>query len=126
MALTHQSSQVVELGSLVSKRRGMGLGRHLVEAAIERATDAGYDTVMALSAIPEFFKTTGFTAASHAPWIAARQALDMPHPHPLNPAPDAVLAATAKAPTCRSCPRLATCAQTLLIRRTAVTHRRQA
>ena len=127
VALTHQSSRVIELGSLVSTLSGVGLGRRLVEAATQRAATRGYDLIMALTAIPEFFQRTGFEAASHAPWITAREQLRLPHPLPLAPAPEAVAASRAKATTCRVCPRLGACAQTLVLRAVpAARHQRRA
>ncbi len=126
VALTHQSPRVVEVGSLVSTRRGIGLGHRLVEAAVSHASLSGYEVVMALTAISGFFERVGFRVASHAPWITARQQLAMPHPLPLAATSDAVEAAHAKSTTCRLCPRLAACSQALLLRQIPAQHRRHA
>jgi amino-acid N-acetyltransferase len=126
VALTRQSPRIVELGSLVSDLPGRGLGRRLVEASIARASTDGYEVVMALTGIPDFFQASAFRVASHAPWITARQQLAMPHPLPLAPTNEAVEAAAAKSPTCRSCPRLGTCTQVLLLRTLPVARRQRA
>ncbi|MDP6942684.1 MAG: hypothetical protein QF464_00920, partial [Myxococcota bacterium] len=116
VALTPQSGRVIELGSLVSNLSGVSLGRRLVEAAVDQASARGFEVVMALSAIPGFFERVNFRIASHAPWIAARRQLAMPHPLPLAPTTDATEAARAKASSCRRCPHLGTCSQALLLR----------
>ena len=126
VALTPQSARVVELGTLVSNRPGIGLGQRLVNAAVERAMDAGYEVIMALSALTRFFEKTGFVNAPHAPWISARRDLSMAFPRPLNPDADAIEAADAKAMTCRTCQRLTSCRQALLLRKLPVQHRKRA
>lgn len=126
VALTPQSNRVIELGSLVSNRPGSGLGGRLVDAAIARAADSGYEVVMALSHLTSFFERLGFLPAPHAPWISARRDLKMAFPRPLNPDADAIEAADAKSATCKGCPRLGACRQTLLLRRLSVHKRRRA
>ena len=126
VALTAQSARVIELGTLISTRQGVGLGPKLVEAAMSEAETRGFDLVMALTSIPDFFEGVGFRVASHAPWISARQALAMPHPLPLAPTLDATLAAEAKSRACRACPLLQTCSQALLLRPIAAQRRKQA
>jgi len=126
VALTPQSSRVVELGSLVSNRPGLGLGHSLVNAALERAVTSGYEVVMALSALTRFFEKSGFVNAPHAPWISARRDLSMAFPRPLNPDADAIEAAEAKATTCRTCQRLTSCRQALLLRKLPLQHRKRA
>ncbi len=116
VALTPQSGRVIELGSLVSNLCGVSLGRRLVEAAVDEASARGFEVVMALSAIPGFFEQVNFRIASHAPWIAARRQLAMPHPLPLAPSTDAIEAAHAKAISCRACGLLESCSQALLVR----------
>lgn len=116
VSLSAQSSRVTELGALVSTLRGVGLGQRLVEAAMAEAEARGFTVVMALTAIPSFFERVGFRGSSHAPWIAARQELAMPHPLPLAPSEDALEASHAKSKACIPCPRLAQCQQVLLLR----------
>ncbi len=126
VALTPQSSRIIELGSLVSTVAGVGLGQRLVEAAMVWAEIKGFDVVMALTAIPGFFERAGFRGASHAPWITARRKLAMPHPLPLIPCADAVEASRAKSTTCVDCPRLHACSQTMLLRPIPARQRRRA
>ena len=126
VGLTPQSNRVIELGSLVSNRPGSGLGSRLVDAAIARAADSGYEVVMALSNLMSFFEKLGFVPAPHAPWISARRDLKMAFPRPLNPDADAIEAADAKSATCKGCPRLGACRQTLLLHRLSVHQRRRA
>jgi N-acetylglutamate synthase-like GNAT family acetyltransferase len=126
VALTPQSKRIVELGSLVSNRPGLGLGRRLVDAAIEHAVRSNYEVVMALSGLIDFFEKLGFATAPHAPWISARRDLKMASPTPLNPDTNAIEAAETKAMTCRVCPRLTTCRQALLMRPLHVHRRKRA
>lgn len=105
---------VVELGSLVSARRGLGLGSALVEAAMIEAGARGYHTVVALTGIDEFFARQGFRALGAAPWAIARGCASMPH----SPAVDAAI--HHKARICAACPRLAACSQSLLARSAVV------
>jgi N-acetylglutamate synthase-like GNAT family acetyltransferase len=126
VALTPHSRRVIELGSLVSNRSDIGLGRRLVDAAIDQAMRSDYEVVMALSGLTTFFEKVGFTSAPHAPWITARRDLKMAFPSPLNPDSDAIEAANAKSMVCRGCPRLATCRQTLLLRRLPIHQRKRA
>ena len=111
---------VVELGSLVSARRGLGLGGALVEAAMAEAGARGYHTVVALTGIDEFFARQGFRALGAAPWAIARGCASIPQ----SPSMDAAL--RHKARICAACPRLGACAQSLLARATAVEVRKAA
>lgn len=58
VALRAWSPDVVELGSLVSERPG--LGRVLVDAAVEWACAQGAQRVMALTGVCGFFERVGF------------------------------------------------------------------
>lgn len=102
VALTVWTAEVVELGSLVSERPG--LGRLLVEAAVHAAAAAGFRSVVALTGAPVFFERCGFQSEAVAPWAVARG---------LGRASEDV---ATKAERCRRCPRLGGCQQVLLRR----------
>lgn len=115
VALTPITPSVVELGSLVSTRRRQGLGRRLVDHALRRAGAQGFELIMALTALPEFFKHVGFKVSAHAPWMSARRSLDLPSPIPIHRDAYALKAAEAKASACCQCPRLLTCQQVQML-----------
>lgn len=112
VALSRWSEDVVELGSLVAARRGVGLGAALVEAAALEAERRGYDTVVALTAIADFFEHASFVRLGQTPWARARGCETMSE----GPALDRAIAT--KARTCAGCARLAGCSQALLARST--------
>ena len=111
VALSPLNERVAELGSLVSRRPGQGLGRRLVEAAIKKATSEGFEVITALTALPGFFQSLGFQATSYTPWMIARRALDLEHPLPIRIEEHALQAAEAKAAACQLCQHLKTCHQ---------------
>lgn len=119
VALRPLAAGTVELGSLVAAERGLGLGTALVEAAMALASDAGADSVVALTSSPDFFMKAGFVAASDRPWIRARRALGIAGPSSLPSPPGVSAASEAKSRTCLACPRLETCTQAFLVRPTA-------
>lgn len=109
VALDPIEGGVVELGALVAAEKGEGVGRRLVEAALERARRGGFHTVVALTSSPGFFEAAaGFVPMPVAPWAVARE----------NAAPEgqAAGAIRRKALTCAGCARLAGCGQVLLAR----------
>lgn len=116
VALASLDSGVVELGTLVAARRGLGLGRALVEAAVQEARARGVTSIMALTAIPAFFQRLGFVAAAHRPWMVARRALGLRVPVPLQSSDTETRTARAKSRACLGCPRLERCEQVMLIR----------
>jgi N-acetylglutamate synthase-like GNAT family acetyltransferase len=87
-ALTPWSSTVVELGSVVSARPGMGA--LVVEAALAEAAARGFAQVVVLTALTEWFARRGFTTVK-AP-------LDLKEQH------------------CMGCPLRAGCRQVLMVR----------
>ncbi len=114
VALSPWTEDVVELGSLVSALRGVGLGAALVEAAAEEAGRRGYDVVVALTGIAPFFERAGFERLRAAPWARARGC------ESLSEGPLLDRAIAAKSRRCAGCDRLGACAQTLLARATDV------
>ena len=54
-ALTPWTASVVELGSVVSAHPGRGMGRQLVEAAVDLAGGRGFGQVVVLTSLPGFF-----------------------------------------------------------------------
>lgn len=102
VALTPWTDEVIELGSLVSARPG--LGRLLVEAACDLAEARGCQQIVALTGVADFFLRCGFEPQPAAPWAVARGMVGGPP------------AVAAKARKCAACPLLAGCAQTLLAR----------
>ena len=115
VALTPLDHAVAELGSLVSTRRGQGLGRRLVDEVTKRAAAEGFELVVALTAEPSFFENVGFKPTSISPWMSARRALNMPHPLPMRVDDHALRAAQAKSSACQRCPRLITCHQVQML-----------
>lgn len=108
VALTPWTEDVIELGALVSGPRSQGIGRLLVQAALQAASRSGYDLMVALTGVPRFFARVGFAPHDDSPWRWARRApLRIPEGHLgkglLN-----------KSFTCAGCPRLGTCSQTLM------------
>ena len=61
-SLVQLTPHLTELRSLAiaEEQRGTGLGRRLVEALVERARDAGYDQICALTLQDGFFNNLGF------------------------------------------------------------------
>ncbi|MHC4517604.1 MAG: N-acetyltransferase [Planctomycetota bacterium] len=59
-------SDLAEIKSLAvgPTQKGKGVGRALVEAALERARQLGVPRVFALTLEPEFFETVGFSVVS--------------------------------------------------------------
>lgn len=112
VALTPWVGEVVELGALVAGPQGRGVGARLVEAAMARAAERGYATVVALTGVPGFFERVGFSPRATAPWAVARgearRRLD----------PDIGAAVVYKAGRCAGCARLGACDQVMLSRST--------
>lgn len=110
VSLQPWSSDVIELGGLVSTVSGHGIGRMLVDVALREAADEQYTTVVALTAIPGFFSRLGFSAHAQAPWRWARQTpLRVPHDH-------LGRGVLLKSTRCGGCPRLGSCSQVLMVR----------
>ncbi|MEL6341915.1 MAG: GNAT family N-acetyltransferase [Myxococcota bacterium] len=109
VALTPWSAEVVELGSLVSGRRGYGIGSALVGRAVEEAAHR-YGWMVALTSIPGFFTRAGFQPHHETPWRWARGDFLR--------VPDGNLGKGMlyKSSGCAGCPRLRYCAQTLMVR----------
>jgi N-acetylglutamate synthase-like GNAT family acetyltransferase len=87
-ALTAWTSEVVELGSVVSARPGMGT--LVVEAACSEAAARGFRRVVVLTGLVEWFQRRGFQKTR------SLQAERAAH--------------------CAGCPRAARCTQTLMVR----------
>lgn len=87
-SLTPWSPSVVELGSVVSARPGMGT--LVVEAAVAEARARGFTRVVVLTALTGWFERRGFSTAN-APWPLKEQ-------------------------HCVGCPRKAGCQQVLMVR----------
>ncbi len=123
VALSAWSNRVVELGSLVSARPGAGVGQALVDAVLEAAARQGFEEVVALTSIDQWFERIGFSRHRRAPWQAA-QAETSPlslvdHRQAAPETRDAVLheAVDNKSRmSCRGCPRLSACRQHLMVR----------
>ena len=123
VALTPWTDDVVELGSLVSRRRGLGVGRRLVEAVFERAGLDGFRSVVALTSIDGWFQQLGFVSHARAPWeqaSAGPRLVSHPESHL-----DAAVCWKARA-VCAGCARLASCRQRLMVRAVSVSTRRVA
>ena len=110
VALKALTDAVTELGSLVAVRRGRGVGRRLVDAAMDAASQRGYSAVVALTGEPAFFERVGFAAVHATPWARARGCETLPVHGDLD------LALGVKSETCGQCDRLSTCSQALLAR----------
>lgn len=119
VALTPWMGDVIELGALVAAVQGRGIGARLVEAAMARAGERGYGTVVALTGVPGFFERVGFSARAVAPWAVARR-------EKRRPDPDIGAAVVYKAGRCAACARLGTCNQVLLSRAARVEVRKVA
>ncbi len=126
VALDYVTAHVAELGALVAAVRGLGLGRALVEAAMDLAARRGFSSVLALTAAPGFFERCGFAASPARPWLRARRARGLPSAVPLPTAAAIDEASVARSVACERCPRLAGCRQAMLIRRTAWSEARRA
>ena len=83
------SPAVAEIRSLVvaEKRRGEGIGRHIVEEIRTRAKAAGYDDLCVFAHQPAYFAHMGFSIVPHT-WLPEKIAAD-----------------------CRSCPLFRRCDQ---------------
>ena len=104
-----RTRRLIELGGLVSTLSGHGVGSRLVDVALREAAAEQYTTVVALTAIPDFFSRLGFSAHTQAPWRWARQTpLRVPHDH-------LGRGVLLKATRCAGCPRLRTCSQVLMV-----------
>lgn len=68
VALSAWTDRVVELGALVSARPRQGIGGLLVEAVLHQAARQGFERVVALTALSEWFERRGFHQRPEAPW----------------------------------------------------------
>ncbi len=111
VALTAWSDRVIELGTLIADRSGLGIGRALAEAATRQARERGHDAIVALTSVSGFFERLGFSAVAQTPWAEARRVSTLPTPWlpELGPA-----VAHKAASSCATCPRLAGCSQALM------------
>ena len=123
VAMTRWTEDVVELGSLVSARPGLGLGRALVHAVLEKASQERFRSVVALTAIDGWFTRLGFQAHPTPPWALASR-----HPVLVAPSDDRLDAAVGwkAAAVCAGCARLGRCQQRLVVRAVASETRRVA
>jgi N-acetylglutamate synthase-like GNAT family acetyltransferase len=121
VAVVPWSADVVELCSLFSGVRGVGLGSALTRAAVDRARSRGSALVVALTHRADFFGRQGFEEVHDRPWARARGLAAVPAPdHPeLAPA----VASKARA-GCASCPALGRCRQALFVQRLVPAARR--
>jgi amino-acid N-acetyltransferase len=126
VALTALSSGTAELGSLVSDLPGRGIGRALVEAALDAASSRGLSAVVALTDEPAFFERFAFEGAADTPWLRARANRGLGAVAPLHTTEVIASASAAKSATCAACARLAGCRQALMVRRIATTLRSHA
>ena len=106
------SDGVIELGTVIAAVPRRGIGRALVAAGIERATDAGARWAVVLTGCPDFFAAQGFSPLPDAPWARARG------PVATHDQPEELTAAIGykAAASCRACPHLRGCSQALLAR----------
>jgi N-acetylglutamate synthase-like GNAT family acetyltransferase len=120
VAMRRWTDDVIELGSLVSGRSGLGVGRHLVQAVLERASQTGFRSVVALTSLDGWFGRLGFSPHALHPWaLAHRQPLLLSgSAHHI----DSAVSWKAES-ACAHCTRLATCQQHLMVR--AVSARRR-
>jgi len=112
VAMRRWTDDVIELGSLVSGRSGMGVGRHLVQAVLERASQTGFRSVVALTSLDGWFGRLGFSPHALHPWALARrqpQLISESAPHI-----DSAVSWKASS-ACAHCTRLATCQQRLMV-----------
>lgn len=109
VALTPWSGAVAELGSLVSSAPGRGVGAALVRSLAQEARRRGHRELVALTGIPSFFERLGWAAQARTPHALARGERA---PHLLDEGLEQAI--DYKAERCGACPRLASCAQTLL------------
>lgn len=126
VALSPLTPAAAELGTLVATVRGRGVGRALVEAALDRAERLGFGTVVALTGAPGFFERCGFDRVGDTPWLRARRRGGLGDVVPLPAPADVAGASAAKSRACARCPLLASCRQVFLTRRTAVALRSHA
>ena len=123
VGLSWWSSDVIELGSLVSAVRGRGVGGRLVAAVFEVAAQKGARSVVALTALDGWFGRQGFHPRPVAPWALARQAPVLLASD--SPWLESAVARKARS-SCASCPLLARCRQHLMVRAVAVPARQVA
>ena len=116
VSLTGWGAHVVEVGGLVAARPGCGMGRRLLAAAEEEAVARGHRWVVALTGEPGFFERHGYRAVAGTPWLAARRMLGQANLVPIPSRPGLAAAVEHKGRACISCPRLAGCAQALLVK----------
>jgi len=115
VALTRWTDRVVELGSLVAGVRGCGIGALLVECAVDRATRQGFDNIVALTSIDEWFSRNGFGPEEVAPWLLARVTpVLVPAPSFGEVLLEAVVAKARQ--SCAGCSRLVSCSQVFMRR----------
>ena len=117
VGLAGWSSEVVELGSLVSALPGQGVGQRLVDAVRVEAARRGASTVVALTGLRRWFERQGFEAHTVAPWQLARSMPVLLSSE--TPSLDAAVAHKA-ASACAVCPLLARCSQRLMVTRVAL------
>ncbi|HCH63298.1 MAG TPA: hypothetical protein DFR83_10865 [Deltaproteobacteria bacterium] len=123
VAMSQWTTEVVELGALVSTQRGRGVGRRLVRAVLERATTDGFRSVVALTSIDRWFVRLGFVPHSAAPWeLASRQPMLVTRSEPHL---DAAVCWKASA-VCAGCARLAQCRQRMMVRSVSMPSRQVA
>lgn len=116
VALSPWNDEVVELGALVSSLPGAGVGSALARAAAIAADARGYDLIVALTHIPEWFSGRGFAPVSDPPWARVRGIPSMPDTR----FPELGAAVGAKArKSCAGCAHVASCGQALVALRTA-------
>ena len=111
VSLSAWTSEVVELGTLIAREPGRGIGALLARAALDEALARGHGAVVALTAVPGFFLHLGFSAVGDTPWARARGIATLPATWMPELAPAVGYKATKG---CASCPRLAGCQQVLL------------
>lgn len=123
VAMTRWTDDVVELGSLVSARPGLGLGRAMVQAVLKKAALEQFRRVVALTAIDGWFTRLGFRAHPTAPWALASD-----RPVLVTASDDCLDAAVGwKASTvCAGCARLGRCRQHMVVHAVASETRRVA
>ena len=108
VALKPLTNRVAELCSLIANRRGMGVGRRLVESLVARADALGYEEVVALTEATRFFTRCAFEPIKVAPWQVTHRRRRSPFASALREATDV------KAKTCRACTRRPACSQTFV------------
>lgn len=71
------SGQVAEVRSLVvtCDARSLGIGKHIIDALIQRASDEGFEKVCAFTHSPGYFIRMGFSIVPHG-WLPEKIAID--------------------------------------------------